>query len=414
MSEGIYQTNVTRGENLRELLKISYERCNQIKTINNQLLAIVVALFLGLFTIIFSAFTTSKIENNYLLIIAIHIFIFTLLIWRYYSHLIDYELVSCYKRILFCEEKLDIPFEISLASWLEKIIDFQLPPPYKYSDNLTRKKKYLDLNSTNKNFTIQKLIENNKGGYRFHNIWDAVAGFSIAILLFVQLFYYHANFDSFSNVFFLLTIYFPITYGLALWALTKDFKNNIPIQRDASNAELEEIIDKIAKDNNELHSSPLIMTDTNRSEDLIIKELNLIQDVIKRMASNSFLIKGWTITLIVATLLLKGSRLQILIAVIPLIAFWILDAYYLRQERLFRKLYEWVINNRKNSIENLFDLNTSRFTGQVPSLFGTMLSETLRYFYGSITFLLLIYISITLIIPYTPMGVFINGSVCIL
>jgi hypothetical protein len=126
------------------------------------------------------------------------------------------------------------------------------------------------------------------------------------------------------------------------------------------------------------------MSDANRSEDLIIKELTLIQDIIKRMASNSFLVKGWAITLIVATLLFKGSRIQILIAFIPLIAFWILDAYYLRQERLYRKLYDWVIQNRKEKLDNLFDLNTSRFNKQVPSIIKTMFSVTLLYFYCAI------------------------------
>ena len=126
------------------------------------------------------------------------------------------------------------------------------------------------------------------------------------------------------------------------------------------------------------------MSDANRSEDLIIKELTLIQDIIKRMASNSFLVKGWAITLIVATLLFKGSRIQILIAFIPLIAFWILDAYYLRQERLYLKLYDWVIQNRKEKLDNLFDLNTSRFNKQVPSIIKTMFSVTLLYFYCAI------------------------------
>jgi len=31
-----------------------------------------------------------------------------------------------------------------------------------------------------------------------------------------------------------------------------------------------------------------------------LKHLEMIQDVIKRMASNSFLLKGWSLTLVVA------------------------------------------------------------------------------------------------------------------
>jgi hypothetical protein len=63
----------------------------------------------------------------------------------------------------------------------------------------------------------------------------------------------------------------------------------------------------------------------------MLKEVDLIQNIIKRMASNSFMIKGWTITLVVATLLLKDDNSKILIAYIPLIAFWYLDSYFLRQ-----------------------------------------------------------------------------------
>jgi len=128
------------------------------------------------------------------------------------------------------------------------------------------------------------------------------------------------------------------------------------------------------------------------------------------MASNSFLVKGWSITLIVATLLFKGSKYQIFVAFIPLVSFWVLDAYYLKQERMYRKLYEWVIKNRKNSNEFLFDLNAYRFKDQVGTLHEMMFSETLIYFYVSIAILLIIYIlaMFTLIDPYT--GGLINGT----
>lgn len=34
------------------------------------------------------------------------------------------------------------------------------------------------------------------------------------------------------------------------------------------------------------------------NEKILLKEIDLAQDVIKRMANNSFIIKGWTITLV--------------------------------------------------------------------------------------------------------------------
>ena len=101
-------------------MQISYERCNQIKNINNQLIAIIAAVFLGLFTIAINFFALSNPGNSYLIIVAIHVVIITLLIWRYYSHVLDNELVSCYKKILYCEEKLDIPFEIFFSIMVGK------------------------------------------------------------------------------------------------------------------------------------------------------------------------------------------------------------------------------------------------------------------------------------------------------
>lgn len=131
-------------------------------------------------------------------------------------------------------------------------------------------------------------------------------------------------------------------------------------------------------------------------KEYMLKEIELIQDIIKRMASNSFMIKGWAITLVVVTLLLKGEKYQVLIAFIPLLVFWFLDAYFLWQERMYRKLYDWVINNRLKTDEHLFNMNAKhRFKDPVKSrfriIFSIMFSITLGWFYGSIAFLIVIY-----------------------
>jgi hypothetical protein len=123
----------------------------------------------------------------------------------------------------------------------------------------------------------------------------------------------------------------------------------------------------------------------------MLKEIELIEDIIKRMASNSFLVKGWTITLVVASLLLKGSQYQAWIAFIPLLMFWFLDAYYLWQEKMYRKLFAWVVSNRLKTSEHLFDLNANRFKDDVQSKYRVMLSTTLIWFYGSIALLTVIY-----------------------
>ena len=126
-------------------------------------------------------------------------------------------------------------------------------------------------------------------------------------------------------------------------------------------------------------------------KEFMLKEIEIIQDIIKRMAFNSFMMKGWTVTLVAVTLLLKGSEYQVFIAFIPLIVFWYLDAYFLWQERLYRRLYNWVVQNRMQTEEFLFDMNAYRFKGEEQSKFRIMFSITLGWFYGSIFVLTLIY-----------------------
>ncbi len=126
-------------------------------------------------------------------------------------------------------------------------------------------------------------------------------------------------------------------------------------------------------------------------KEFMLKEIEIIQDIIKRMAFNSFMIKGWAITLVAVTLLLRGSKYQVLIAFIPLLVFWFLDAYFLWQERLYRRLYNWVIKNRMSTDDYLFDMNAYRFKDEEQSKLRIMFSITLGWFYGSIFILTLIY-----------------------
>lgn len=127
-------------------------------------------------------------------------------------------------------------------------------------------------------------------------------------------------------------------------------------------------------------------------QEIMFKEIDLTQSVIARMASNSFAIKSWTVTLVAAALILKGSdKIQIWLAFIPIIAFWTLDAYYLWQERLYRKLYCWIIENRPKTSDLMLDLNAYRFKDRVQPLPRIMFSFTLGWFYGVLTVLVFIF-----------------------
>jgi hypothetical protein len=98
--------------------------------------------------------------------------------------------------------------------------------------------------------------------------------------------------------------------------------------------------------------------------DHTFKHLELIQAVIARMAQNSFFIKGWSIALVTATLAVASQKLSLpvsLLALFPAVAFWLLDAYYLRQERLYRRLYNFVAENGRTPAGGNFSMETSAF-----------------------------------------------------
>lgn len=144
----------------------------------------------------------------------------------------------------------------------------------------------------------------------------------------------------------------------------------------------------------------MVKTVENMDKETLHKEIDLIQGVINRMAHNSFLLKGWTITIIVAVLALTKDTLVTndvtyfsIILLIPLVVFWYLDAFFLHKERCYIKLYDWVIENRLKTEEFQYNLNYRRFEKKVDSILKIMRSDTLLTFYG-ITALILIGITI--------------------
>lgn len=72
------------------------------------------------------------------------------------------------------------------------------------------------------------------------------------------------------------------------------------------------------------------------------KHMDYVQDVITRLANNSFLTKGWALTLasaLVGFAVTQKSAEIALAALVPAATFWLLDTYYLRLERAFRAMY---------------------------------------------------------------------------
>lgn len=132
-------------------------------------------------------------------------------------------------------------------------------------------------------------------------------------------------------------------------------------------------------------------------ENILNKEIDLIQGLIGRMGNNSFLLKGWCISLIAVLLALTKDTIVAtdldyfnFVLVLPVIVFWYLDAFFLHKERCYRKLYDWTITNRMISDDFLYDLNYKRFENDEKSIFKTMFSNTLFPLYGLIALIPLI------------------------
>ena len=115
-----------------------------------------------------------------------------------------------------------------------------------------------------------------------------------------------------------------------------------------------------------------------------LKHLEMIQSTISRMASNSFALKGWAVTLIAGIFVLASKdtdKAYFLIAYIPIIVFWGLDAYYLLQERLFRALYDKIRTIDEEEIDFSMDTAPSEFHTGKNTYCNCLGSKTILGFY---------------------------------
>jgi hypothetical protein len=92
---------------------------------------------------------------------------------------------------------------------------------------------------------------------------------------------------------------------------------------------------------------------------------------------------------------LKGEAhpVYLFVPALPVIAFWLLDAWYLRQERLFRRLYDEV---RLKEGAADFSMDTRPFRRVVGSVMQVALSRTLLLFYGPVLIVLVLLESLLL------------------
>ena len=95
--------------------------------------------------------------------------------------------------------------------------------------------------------------------------------------------------------------------------------------------------------------------------------MKTLQGVVNRLASASFRMKGWSVVLVSALLVLGaqvGSVELGIVALVPVLVFWGLDGYFLSQERLYRRLYDAVRERKEEDIDFSMDVQGFRREGR--------------------------------------------------
>ncbi|WP_292713515.1 hypothetical protein [Nostoc sp. JL34] len=115
--------------------------------------------------------------------------------------------------------------------------------------------------------------------------------------------------------------------------------------------------------------------------------LNILQGIIMRMATNSANCKTWCVSLVSAILVViadKNKPNYALIALIPIVLFFLLDCYYLGQERNFREIYNNFVKELHSgevATDKLFVLKPPKGMNVVNLLFSSSLSFSVYPFY---------------------------------
>lgn len=118
-----------------------------------------------------------------------------------------------------------------------------------------------------------------------------------------------------------------------------------------------------------------------------LKHLELIQGVVNRLSTNSFLLKGWSVVLVSALFALSAPTANpgfIFLAYFPAFIFWGLDGYFLWQEKMFRDLY----NEVREQEETDFSMDAKAASKK--TLMGSIFSSTIVAFHGVVVFAIVV------------------------
>ena len=117
------------------------------------------------------------------------------------------------------------------------------------------------------------------------------------------------------------------------------------------------------------------------------QHLGLIQGVVDRLAGNSMTMKGMSLTIASGLIAFAVSTKQptlTLVALLPVVGFWVLDAYYLWQETIFRHLYNEVCADtiKNPAVVSDFRMQCRTTTGQ--TWLGAMKRSAVSVLHGGL------------------------------
>lgn len=129
----------------------------------------------------------------------------------------------------------------------------------------------------------------------------------------------------------------------------------------------------------------------DNQEKQLLKWIDLVEDIIKRMSNYSKQIKTWSVSLVVAVIALMRDNtafesLEIKICLIlSVLALWFLDSFYLAIERSYKDKYNDIVEyiNGKPINEKIYNLKVNR---NICKYLVSFFSVTEILFYGILVF----------------------------
>jgi len=257
---GIYQTCFDEIENIRSVLAINYDRCNQLSSLNFQIIAITAAIIIGVVSLLgTSYFSSIDPSKNWTIIVIINSICAVLIFWRYAANVINNRIVRSYGKIIYCENRLDIPYEISLIRELEIETEYSLQRKNEVSKELYRHEKYSNLDYPSRTLIVQKLINGSKFGNYFYDFFDKIVSFLVIGLIIFE-FWFAFEFSKiitadlklfFDGYFVLLFITLPIIFVFSVYGLIVEIPGGFTIQRIPTEKDIDDIISQpLTKSNN--------------------------------------------------------------------------------------------------------------------------------------------------------------------